>query len=490
MDTDELHKHLATSRRDSEAVTVASNDEAARLNDRIRDERTRAGIVDDTTTTTGNDGLNIGSGDLVQTRQNRTELGVANRQQWIVQHVEQDGSLWVRDAHRTRKREHSIHLPAEYVREHTHLSYAATAYGVQGVTVPASHTVLTASMGGAAVYVGMTRGRNTNTLHVVAEGMADARAQFIEAMERDSADRGLSDATERATLAVRGFVADGSVKLVNDRIAQLIREAERAEQSASVWERLADHLAQQRAGQQGEKQESADALRSAEATATQAKTEAVSVLMPQAIADGETYLTALAREQETASRAATVGRLGRRKARQEHQAAKERTRARGATTRETWGSAPNQGASLEAWTATVVELRAESDPRVIDTAHTLAAVTAEHKALSKRQDREHMALITNHLGGERVRRDPVRARFIQPAREEQSARSTATAARDEAETLRTLPPEQAAERIEAQRAEAEIARELAADRARRLHDIAGRTTGLTEPRRGDPGLRM
>ena len=60
---------------------------------------------------------------------------------------------------------------------------------VQGVTVPASHTILGQQMDGAAMHVGMTRGRERNTLHVVAEGMADARAQFIEAIERDRADR-------------------------------------------------------------------------------------------------------------------------------------------------------------------------------------------------------------------------------------------------------------------------------------------------------------
>lgn len=211
--------------------------------------------------------------------------------------------------------------------------------------------------------------------------------------------------------------------------------------------------------------------------------------MPRAVADGESYLAAVAREQEAARRAATVGRLGQRKARQEHQAAKEQTRAR-STTRETWGSAPNQGASLETWTATVVERRAESDPRVIDTAHTLAATRTEHKALSKRHDREHLALIAHHLGGERVRRDPVRARFIKPAQEAQRARATATAARGEAETLRALSPEQAAARIEAQRTEAENARKLAAERARRLHDVTDRATAPTEPHRDDHGLRM
>lgn len=187
--------------RDGETITVASNKEAARLNERIRAERIARGLVDDSTTTTGSDGLSIGAGDLIQTRRNDTSLGVANRQQWIVQHVEADGSVWVRDAHDERKRERTRHLPAEYLSEHAHLSYAATAYGMQGVTTPSSHTILTDSINGAAVYVGMTRGRGENALHVIAETRAEARAQFIDAMERDRADRGLADATERAASA-------------------------------------------------------------------------------------------------------------------------------------------------------------------------------------------------------------------------------------------------------------------------------------------------
>jgi hypothetical protein len=71
-------------------------------------------------------------------------------------------------------------------------------FGCVTRTVPASHTVLGEQMGGAAVCVGMTRGRNESTLHFVAEDMADARVQFIEAMERDRADRGLTDAIECA----------------------------------------------------------------------------------------------------------------------------------------------------------------------------------------------------------------------------------------------------------------------------------------------------
>lgn len=80
---------------------------------------------------------------MIQTRKNNTGIGVANRQNWIVQHVEQDGTLRVREAGNGRKRQRTVLLPAEYVAEHAHLSYAATAYGAQGATVTGSHTILT-----------------------------------------------------------------------------------------------------------------------------------------------------------------------------------------------------------------------------------------------------------------------------------------------------------------------------------------------------------
>lgn len=112
-------------------------------------------------TVTGSDGLSIGAGDLIQTRKNSNDLGVANRQQWIVQHVESNGTVYAREVESGRKNPHTIALPAENVEEHAHLSYAATAYGVQGTTVDGSHTVLSEATSAAGVYVGMTRSRST-----------------------------------------------------------------------------------------------------------------------------------------------------------------------------------------------------------------------------------------------------------------------------------------------------------------------------------------
>lgn len=135
-----------------------------------------------------------------------------------------------------------MRLPAAYVAEHTHLAYASTAYGVQGITAPESHTILTDAMSGAAVYVGMTRGADENVLHFIAENTAEARAQFIDAIERDRADRGLTAATQQAAEAVWGLVDDGPVKIANTEIAALTQQAAHAEQRAALWRQAADAL--------------------------------------------------------------------------------------------------------------------------------------------------------------------------------------------------------------------------------------------------------
>jgi hypothetical protein len=51
----------------------------------------------------------------------------------------------------------------------------------------------------------MTRGRNSNRLHLVAADRGNAREQFLLAMERDRVDRGLAQATAFAQESVRGL---------------------------------------------------------------------------------------------------------------------------------------------------------------------------------------------------------------------------------------------------------------------------------------------
>ncbi|KRC60937.1 hypothetical protein ASE14_08245 [Agromyces sp. Root81] len=201
---DALNDVLARKWRHGDAITVATNDEVRELNARIRDERVRAGVVDDGCIATGNDGQGIGCGDVIQTRQNDSLVRVANRQTWIVQSVSDDGVVWAKE-HTPSRRQRIVRLPAEYVAEHTHLAYASTAFGTQGATFPESHTILGDAMFASAVYVGMTRARNSNRLHIVAADLDDAREQFVLALGRDRADRGLANATAAARESVHGL---------------------------------------------------------------------------------------------------------------------------------------------------------------------------------------------------------------------------------------------------------------------------------------------
>jgi hypothetical protein len=154
-DSDEaVQESIAGDARDGDAITTATNDEARELNARIRDQRVQMGMVENTRTTIGSDGLSIGRGDVIQTRQNNADLQVSNRQTWTVQAIGQDGTVWAKENATGRKQQHTVRLPAEYASQYTHLAYASTAYGVQGATVPESHTVLTDALDAAGVYVG------------------------------------------------------------------------------------------------------------------------------------------------------------------------------------------------------------------------------------------------------------------------------------------------------------------------------------------------
>lgn len=485
-DEDAAREHITGHAHHGEAITVATNDEAAALNERIRAGRVERSEVDDTVTATGSNGLNIGAGDLIQTRKNSSDLGVANRQQWVVQRVTGEGTVYAREVGSERKRLRTVALPAEYVGEHAHLSYAATAYGVQGATVDASHTILSEATSAAGVYVGMTRGREQNRLHVVAEDMAHARAQFVEAMERDPADRGLDHATAQAIDAVRGLVADGPVRLVTDELARLTAEAERVERAAERWEQTATRFDTQRSAHQAEDDESADVLHQTEEAAEQVRAEVAKPLTAQAENDGTAYLAAVESETTARNRLGTVGRFGKRRARNEHQAATERTQTlRGEVSTE-WGTTPADADGLPEWAGRVAARRAEADPRVIEAVQTVEAATADHEAMQKRHEREHTALLVSEYGAERVRHDRVGVLMFKPHRKADDARSRATLVRAEADELRTLPVNEAAQRIEARNAERERRRYEATARERQLpapfeHDPPGRdeqTRGL------------
>ena len=409
-------------------------------------------------------------------------MGTFDEHHWGISTSAIKGTVDVREVGSGRKNPRRVALPAEYVGEHAHLSYAATAYGVQGATVDASHMVLTEVTSAAGVYVGMTRGREMNRMHMVAADLADARAQFIEAMERDLADRGLDHATAQAIEAVQGLVSDGPVRLVTDELARLDQEAERAQRQAERWEQIAARLDAQRAAHRAEDDEAATVLRKAEGEAHRARVEVAGPLAVHAENDGAAYLATMQTEAAARARLATTGRFGRRKARAEHHAATEQAGAARASVRATWSEPPRAPESLSAWAAQAAARRAESDPRVTDADRAVETAHAGHKATQQRHKQERLALLVSELGADEARRDQFGMRTVNAHRNAQDAHARAALARAEANELRNLAVGDATHRIEAKRTMTEQERVAAADRARRL-----RADPTHNVRRSGPG---
>ena len=128
------------------------------------------------------------------TRRNDRDLGVTQPR-----HLDHHRHRRRRQPHPPRRRATDLRtLPAGYVREHVELAYATTVYGAQGETTRTGHLVLGEHTSAAAAYVAMTRGREDNVAHLVAEDDDDARRQWEQAFGRDRADLGPAAAAQRA----------------------------------------------------------------------------------------------------------------------------------------------------------------------------------------------------------------------------------------------------------------------------------------------------
>ncbi|HEU0257538.1 MAG TPA: AAA family ATPase, partial [Microbacteriaceae bacterium] len=438
---------IAAEWREGEAITAATNDDARTLNDRIREVRVVRGLVDDTRVVFGNDGLSIGAGDLIQTRHNNSELGVANRQTWTVQHVEADGSLRVREARAGRKRQRTVHLPAEYVTEHTHLSYATTAYGIQGATVTGAHTLLTDTTTAAGVYVGMTRGRASNVLHIAAEDIADARAQFIDAMGRDRADRGLDVASAHAREDVAGLIENGPVTFINNQIETLLRRAEVAEARAALWQQADTALTELTAQETQKRAQAASRGRQTRHAVERVRAEIVVPILADAKAAVAQWRDANAHEQATLQKIADASWLRKRRARTEHENARSHVRDVRERLTRAWGGVPKPTERPTAWVERVTTPVINADPRL---AEAEATHQSARNALYNRPERvraARLAVYVRVFGAEKVMRDQFAFLKANPAQRCADLSQTAGRTRKEADLLRTLAPAEALERI-------------------------------------------
>ena len=467
---DDMQEAIAKAACLEDAITAATNDEARTLNERIRAERIDRGEVDDVRTVFGSDGLPIGAGDVIQTRRNESTLGVANRQTWTVQHVGDDGALSVVETGNGRKQQRTMTLPAEYVTEDAHLAYAVTAYGVQGATVNAAHTFLSDAIDAAGVYVGMTRGRETNRLHIVASDLADAKQQFVDALARDRADRGLEDATERAREAVANLVADGPMSIVSAERDRIIERISKADAEREHWASAAARLHDQSERHEAEYEPQRELAEAADAKVAAVLADVVESLTQQAIADGATFLAA--RQNAIAARRAkeSASRFRKRSATRTANNADARRAETERVVRDRWHSVPRSESNLPAWSESVAQHEAGHVPAVVE---ARAEATQDRQIASEaraRQLREHMALYERVLGNRRPSAIAARVKALR----EQAAQD-----RRYLTQLDALPPDEALQLVHRRAAQAEAER-LVAEEARR--GVEARAKQLDAPR--------
>ena len=182
-------------------VIADTREHVAELNAAIRDHNHCDKNARRQITTAGGD--RIGLGDRVATRRNDPDLQVANRQTWTVAGIGEDGSLLLGGRGRDRE------VPADYATRFVELAYATTVHGAQGSTVRSAHVAIGEHTGAASAYVAMTRGRDANTAHLVAENVEEAQRQWIEVFSRERADLGPAHARRRAIDAIDRYGPDG-----------------------------------------------------------------------------------------------------------------------------------------------------------------------------------------------------------------------------------------------------------------------------------------
>ena len=173
------HQHMVQAwtkdleRGDRVLMMATTNSSVDALNLLAQQRRIDEGHVNISSTITLADGAEAGVGDWILTRRNDRRLTtgtgrsfVKNGDRWTIEAINPDGSLEVVDDH-----DRTCTLPADYVRQWSSLGYAVTVHRAQGRTVDSAHLLIdTTAIGHDALYVGLTRGCNSNQVWAVTDG--------------------------------------------------------------------------------------------------------------------------------------------------------------------------------------------------------------------------------------------------------------------------------------------------------------------------------
>ena len=161
---------LADHLRGKDVLLLAgSNTEAAGLSRRVQAKLTQMGTVCPLQAPLS-DGNHAGVGDLVRARLN-TKIDVGGRpltnRDALKITAFRGLDAEVRRQRLDRTWTGTFRIPRTYLAANAELAYAGNIHVAQGRTVDTAHLLVTDSLSRQALYVGMTRGRQSNTAHVV-----------------------------------------------------------------------------------------------------------------------------------------------------------------------------------------------------------------------------------------------------------------------------------------------------------------------------------
>jgi hypothetical protein len=191
-------------------LLTGSNSEAAELSRRVQAKRIQLGTVGPPHAALA-DGNQAGTGDLIRARLNTT-INAGGRELTNRDTLQITG--WRGPGALVRRREldgtwtSPFLVPSTYLAHSAELDYAGNTHVGQGRTVDTAHLLVTESLSRRSLYVGLTRGRESNTAHVVTgqsapaghppyeQASAESVAKAI--MERDEADLSATEQIRQA----------------------------------------------------------------------------------------------------------------------------------------------------------------------------------------------------------------------------------------------------------------------------------------------------
>jgi flagellar biosynthesis GTPase FlhF len=227
-------------------LLAGSNTEAADLARRVQAKLTQLGTVGPPQAALA-DGNHAGVGDLVRARLN-TKIDASGRpltnRDTLQITAFQGSAVEVRRQRLDGTWTGTFHVPRAYLATSAELAYAGNVHVAQGRSVDTAHLLVTETLSRQALYVGMTRGRQANTAHVITGNTAPPghepyqhatpESVLADIMGRDDGDLSATEQIRQAqdwasgtghlltlwTAAIRQSIHPGIDKQITSRLTE------------------------------------------------------------------------------------------------------------------------------------------------------------------------------------------------------------------------------------------------------------------------------